>query len=32
MCSLDILREQAASMGRYLYALEVRAEIEGIKL
>jgi hypothetical protein len=31
-CGFGILQEQAANMGRYLYALEVRAEIEGIKL
>lgn len=31
-CSLDILKEQKAAMGRYLGCLEVRAEIEGIKL
>ena len=31
-CPLDLLREQAANMGRYLYNLEVRAEIEGIIL
>ena len=31
-CPLDLLREQAANMGKYLYNLEVRAEIEGIKL
>ena len=31
-CPLDLLREQKANMGKYLYCLEVRAEIEGIKL
>lgn len=31
-CPLDLLREQKATMGKYLYCLEVRAEIEGIKL
>ena len=31
-CPLDLLREQKAAMGKYLYCLEVRAEIEGIKL
>lgn len=31
-CSLDLLNEQKAYMGRYLHALEVRAEIEGIDL
>ncbi len=29
---VDILREQAAVMGRYLYILEVRAEIEKVDL
>ena len=31
-CPLELLREQKAAMGKYLYCLEVRAEIEGIKL
>ena len=31
-CSLEILKEQKGYMGRYLYCLEVRAEIEGIEL
>ena len=31
-CPLDLLRDQKATMGKYLYYLEVRAEIEGIKL
>ena len=31
-CPLDLLREQKAARGKYLYCLEVRAEIEGIKL
>lgn len=31
-CSLDLLKEQKAAMGHYLLCLEVRAEIEGIKL
>lgn len=31
-CPLDLLREQKAAMGKYLYCLEVRAEIEGIDL
>lgn len=31
-CPLDLLREQKAAMGKYLYALEVRAQIEGINL
>jgi hypothetical protein len=31
-CSLELLKEQASYMGRYLYTLEVRAEIEGVKL
>ena len=29
---LKLLREQKANMGKYLYCLEVRAEIEGIEL
>lgn len=31
-CSIDLLKEQAKQMGRYLYILEVRAEIEKIEL
>ena len=31
-CPLKLLREQKAAMGRYLYSLEVRAQIEGVKL
>lgn len=31
-CPIDLLREQASVMGRYLYILEERACIEGIEL
>lgn len=31
-CSLSLLKEQANAMGRYLYILEMRAEIEEIVL
>ena len=31
-CTIDLLKEQAINMGKYLYILEVRAEIEGIEL
>ena len=31
-CPLELLKEQKKVMGNYLYALEVRAEIEGIDL
>lgn len=31
-CPLDLLKEQKAAMGKYLYCLEVRAEIEKISL
>ena len=31
-CPLELLREQKAAMGKYLYCLEVRAQIEGIEL
>lgn len=31
-CSIGLLKDQAGAMGNYLYALEVRAEIEGIEL
>ena len=27
-----LLKEQAEAMGKYLYCLEVRAELEGVKL
>ena len=30
-CSLELLKQQAACMGNYLYALELRAEREGIR-
>lgn len=30
-CPIDLLKKQAAAMGQYLYCLEVRAEIEGIR-
>lgn len=29
---LDLLKEQAQMMGKYLYCLEIRASIEGIEL
>lgn len=29
-CPIALLKEQAAAMGAYLYALEKRAELEGI--
>ena len=29
---IELLKDQAKAMGDYLYVLEVRAEIEGIKL
>ena len=29
-CGVELLEEQAAAMGRYLKALEIRAEIEGL--
>lgn len=32
VCPLELLNKQASFMGRYLKALEVRAEIEGINL
>jgi hypothetical protein len=32
VCPLSLLNEQRALMGKYLYTLEVRAEIEGINL
>jgi len=31
-CPIELLREQAATMGRYLYILEERATIEGVEL
>lgn len=31
-CALDLLKSQKSAMGAYLYALEVRAQIEGIDL
>jgi len=31
-CPIEILKAQKAAMGNYLYALEVRAEIENISL
>lgn len=31
-CPIDLLKERAAAMGKYLYVLEVRAQIEGIDL
>lgn len=31
-CPIDLLKEQAAAMGKYLYVLEVRAQIEKIDL
>ena len=31
-CPIDLLREQASVMGRYLYILEVRALIEDVDL
>ena len=31
-CSLELLKDQKKHMGNYLYCLEIRAEIEGIKL
>lgn len=31
-CSLGLFKAQKAAMGQYLYCLEIRAEIEGIKL
>ena len=29
-CSIELLKEQSATMGKYLYMLEVRAQIENI--
>ena len=31
-CPIELLKEQASVMGKYLYILETRAEIEDIKL
>lgn len=31
-CSLELLKSQASTMGQYLYALEVRAQVEKIDL
>lgn len=31
-CPLELLQEQKSYMGRYLHVLEVRAEMEGIRL
>lgn len=31
-CPLDLLKEQKAAMGKYLYVLEVRAQIENVNL
>ena len=31
-CSIELLKQQKRAMGEYLHCLEVRAEIEGIKL
>ena len=31
-CPIDLLKEQAAAMGKYLYVLAVRAQIEDIDL
>lgn len=31
-CPLELLKEQKAAMGKYLYVLEVRAEIENVDL
>ena len=31
-CSIDLLKEQKSAMGKYLYCLEVRAQVEGIDL
>lgn len=32
LTNVELLRDQAAAMGKYLYILEVRAEQEGINL
>lgn len=31
-CSIELLKAQKSAMGQYLYNLEVRAQIENIKL
>lgn len=31
-CPIELLKNQASHMGQYLYALEVRAQIEGVEL
>lgn len=31
-CSPELLKEQKAAMGKYLYVLEVRAQIENVNL
>lgn len=31
-CPLELLKQQKKAMGEYLHCMEVRAEIEGIKL
>ena len=31
-CAIELLKEQKANMGKYLYCLEVRAQIECIEL
>lgn len=31
-CPVQLLRDQAAAMGKYLYILDVRAEMEGVEL
>ena len=31
-CSIELLKDQAMHMGRYLYCLEIRAQIEGIEI
>ncbi|MGN1370157.1 MAG: crAss001_48 related protein [Aristaeellaceae bacterium] len=31
-CSIELLKQQKSAMGRYLYCLEVRAQVEHIKL
>ena len=31
-CPIQLLREQAATMGKYLYILETRALMEGVEL
>ena len=31
-CPIELLKEQAAVMGRYLYILEIRSIIEGVDL